>query len=42
MYPNIQKKAEFDENGNLLRGPVVLKVDAGPGQIVCKKESIQR
>ncbi len=31
MYPNIKKKVEFNENGNLLRGPVVLNVDAGPG-----------
>ena len=42
MYPNIQKVAEFDANGKFLRGPVILKVDAGPGRIVASKASITR
>ncbi|KAI2498179.1 hypothetical protein MHU86_16322 [Fragilaria crotonensis] len=35
LYPNIHKTAEFDPiTGKLNRGPVILKVDAGPGRIV--------
>jgi hypothetical protein len=34
--------AEFDANGKFLRGPVILKVDAGPGRIVASKASITR
>ncbi|KAI2493647.1 hypothetical protein MHU86_20900 [Fragilaria crotonensis] len=34
LYPNINKTAIFDERGSLLQGPVILKVDAGPGRIV--------
>lgn len=34
LYPNINKTAIFDERGRLLQGPVILKVDAGPGRIV--------
>ena len=34
LYPNMNKTAIFDERGRLLQGPVILKVDAGPGRIV--------
>jgi hypothetical protein len=34
LYPNMNKTAIFDEGGRLLQGPVILKVDAGPGRIV--------
>ncbi len=35
LYPNMNNKtAIFDERGRLLQGPVILKVDAGPGKIV--------
>ena len=43
LYPNISKTTEFDPvNGKLLRGPVVLKVDSGPGRIVASEESIAK
>jgi hypothetical protein len=32
--PNMNNAAIFDERGRLLQGPVILKVDAGPGRIV--------
>ncbi len=38
----MSNKASFDENGKLLSDPVMLKVDAGQGQIVSDKESIQK
>ena len=35
LYPNTSKNAEFDSvTGKLNCGPVILKVDAGPGRIV--------
>jgi hypothetical protein len=34
LYPNMNKTAILDERGRLLQGPVILKVDAGPGRIV--------
>jgi hypothetical protein len=35
LYPNMSKTAEFDQvTGKLNCGPVILKVDAGPGRIV--------
>jgi hypothetical protein len=35
LYPNMSKNAEFDSvTGKLNCGPVILKVDAGPGRIV--------
>jgi hypothetical protein len=35
LYPNMHKKAVFDETtGKLNQGPVILKLDAGPGRIV--------
>jgi hypothetical protein len=43
LYPNISKTTEFNPvNGKLLRGPVILKVDSGPGQIVASEESISK
>ncbi len=33
LYPNMSKTAIFDERGRLQQGPVILKVDAGPGRI---------
>ncbi|KAI2506187.1 hypothetical protein MHU86_8222 [Fragilaria crotonensis] len=35
LYPNMHKTAVFDANtGRLNQGPVILKLDAGPGRIV--------
>ena len=35
LYPNMHKTAIFDpESGTLNQGPVILKLDAGPGRIV--------
>ena len=35
LYPNMHKNAVFDANtGKLNQGPVILKLDAGPGRIV--------
>jgi len=42
LYPNISKTARFDANGKLLCGPVILKVDSGPGQIVANLDSISK
>jgi hypothetical protein len=42
LFPNMSKEASFDENGKLLSGPVIFKVDAGQGRIVSDKESIQK
>ena len=42
LYPNISKTAKFDGTGKLLCGPVILKVDSGPGRIVANLESIKR
>jgi hypothetical protein len=39
LYPNMHKTAEFDSvTGKLNRGPVILKVDAGPGRIVSSEQ----
>jgi hypothetical protein len=40
LYPNMHKTAEFDApvTGKLNRGPVILKVDAGPGRIVSSEQ----
>ena len=41
LYPNISKTAKFDFiTGKLLCGPVILKVDSGPGRIIASMESI--
>ena len=40
LYPNISKTAKFDATGKLLCGPVILKVDSGPGQMIANIESI--
>ena len=43
LYPNISKHARFDPNtGKLLCGPVILKVDSGPGRIIANLESITK
>jgi len=42
LYPNISKRARFDQNGKLLCGPVILKVDSGPGRLVANAESIRK
>ena len=43
LYPNISKTATFDANtGKLLCGPVILKVDSGPGRIIANMESIAK
>ena len=42
LYPNISKTARFDANGKLLCGPVILKVDSGPGRIVANLDSISK
>jgi hypothetical protein len=42
LYPNISKEVRFDANGKLLCGPVILKVDSGPGRIVANLDSISK
>jgi hypothetical protein len=42
LYPNLSSTAVFSEDGKLIRGPVFLKLDAGPGRIVASEESITR
>jgi hypothetical protein len=43
LYPNIAKTARFDPtSGKLLCGPVILKVDAGPGRMVADIKSITK
>jgi hypothetical protein len=42
LYPNISKTARFDANCELLCGPVILKVDSGPGQIIANLNSISK
>ena len=42
LYPNISKIAKFDPNGKLLCGPVILKVDSGPGRIIANLDSISK
>ena len=43
LYPNISKTAAFDQTtGKLLHGPVILKLDSGPGRIVASYDSITR
>jgi hypothetical protein len=39
LYPNMHKTAVFDDaTGKLNQGPVILKVDAGPGRIVSSEQ----
>ncbi len=42
LYSNMMKVAEFDKEGTgrLLMGPVILKLDAGPGRIVALEDII--
>ncbi|KAI2492280.1 hypothetical protein MHU86_22287 [Fragilaria crotonensis] len=43
LFPNISKHSSFDaETGKLLAGPVILKLDSGPGRIVASHESISK
>ena len=42
LYPNISKTEKFDPTGKRLCGPVVLKVDSGPGQLIANMESISK
>ena len=43
LYPNMNKTAVFDPvSGKLNQGPVILKLDAGPGRIVASAESISK
>jgi hypothetical protein len=43
LYPNMAKTAEFDEaTGRLICGPVILKLDAGPGRIVADEATITK
>ncbi len=39
LYPNMNKAAVIDHvSGKLNRGPVILKVDAGPGRIALSED----
>ena len=41
LYPNISKTTAFEPTtGKLLHGPVILKLDSGPGRIVASHDSI--
>ena len=41
LYPNISKTAAFNPiTGKLLHGPVILKLDSGPGRIIASYNSI--
>ncbi len=43
LYPNISKTTAFEPTtGKLLHGPVILKLDSGPGRIVALFDSILR
>jgi hypothetical protein len=43
LFPNIAKTAEFDnKTGRLICGPVILKLDAGPGRIVTDEATITK
>jgi hypothetical protein len=42
LFPNISKHAVFYAEGKLLQGPVILKLDAGPDQMVAFEESIKK
>jgi hypothetical protein len=43
LYPNMNKTAVFDPiTGKLNQGPVILKVDAGPGRIVSSEEVLMK
>ena len=33
LYPNVQKEVVRDANGKLLKGPLFIKTDAGPGRL---------
>ena len=43
LYPNIHKSAVFDpDSGRLIQGPVILKLDAGPGRIVSSAATLAK
>ena len=43
LYPNMHKFAVFDpDTGHLIQGPVILKVDAGPGRIVSSAATLAK
>ncbi len=42
LIPNISNKEVFDSKGKLLHGPVILKLDSGPGQMIPSRESIKK
>jgi hypothetical protein len=43
LYPNMNKTAIFNETtGKLIQGPIILKVDAGPGRIVSSAEVLAK
>ncbi len=43
LYPNMNKTAVFDERtGKLNQGPVILKLDAGPGRIVSSEVVLEK
>ncbi len=43
LYPNISKATAFEPTtGKLLHGPVILKLDSGPGRMVASFDSILR
>jgi hypothetical protein len=43
LYPNLSKATAFDPiTGKLLHGPVILKIDSGPGRIVATLVSLEQ
>ena len=43
LYPNINKSTVFDpDSGRLVQGPVILKLDAGPGRIVSSAATLAK
>ncbi len=43
LYPNIHKSAVFDPiTGCLIQGPVILRLDAGPGRIVSSAATLAK
>ena len=43
LFPNINKTAKFDPlTGKLLCGPVLLKVDSGPGRMIANMQSLSK
>ena len=40
LYPNVSRKIKRDENGRLLQGPILIKVDGGQGRVSKKFSNI--